>query len=74
MKRSSLMRLAMIVAGSAGFLALIGAWLAGEGGSFAGLSQGHLFFDAIALELVSVSAGVCALIYIKREQMGGSLL
>lgn len=60
------MHAAMILAGIAGFLALLGAWLAGEGGTFAGLSQAHLFFDAIALTLVSVSAGVCTLIYLKQ--------
>ena len=69
MKRSSLLHGAMILAGIAGFIALIGAWLAGESGTFLGLSQGHLFFDALNLQVVAVSAGVCTLIYIKREHV-----
>ena len=69
MKRSSLMHGAMIVAGSIGFLALLGAWVAGEGGTIFGFSQQHLFWDALNLQIIAVAAGVCALIYIKREHV-----
>ena len=41
--------------------ALLGAWLAGEDGAFLGFSQSHLFNDAIVLQLIAISAGICAL-------------
>jgi len=50
-----------MVTGIWGALALVGAWLAGETGTIFGFTQQHCFFDAIVLELISVSAGVCAL-------------
>lgn len=61
MKKSTLMHGVSIVAGIWGFLALIGAWLAGENGTIWGLSQQHCFNDAIVLTLISISAGVCAI-------------
>ena len=61
MKKSSFIHGVAIVAGIWGFLAFIGAWLAGANGTIFGFSQQHCFFDAIVLELVSVSAGVCAI-------------
>ncbi len=61
MKKSTLMHGVSIVAGIWGFLALIGAWLAGEGGTIWGFSQQHCFLDAIVLTLISISAGVCAI-------------
>lgn len=68
MKRSSLMHGAMILSGTAGFLALLGAWFAGEGGTFMGFSEQHLFWDALNLQTIAISAGVCTLVYIKRDQ------
>ncbi len=61
MKKSSIIHGISIVAAIWGFLALVGAWLAGENGTILGFSQQHCFFDAIVLELISVSAGICAL-------------
>ena len=61
MKKSSFIHGGSIVAGIWGALALLGAWLAGEGGTIFGFSQLHCFYDAIVLELISVSAGICAL-------------
>ena len=61
MKKSSFIHGVSIVAGIWGALALLGAWLAGEGGTIFGFSQLHCFYDAIVLELISVSAGICAL-------------
>lgn len=61
MKKSTFIHGVSIVAGIWGFLALIGAWLAGETGTIWGFTQQHCFFDAIVLELISVSAGICAL-------------
>lgn len=60
MKKSSFIHGVSIVAGIWGGLALIGAWLAGDKGTILGFSQLHCFYDAIVLELISISAGVCA--------------
>ncbi|OHA27318.1 MAG: hypothetical protein A3D56_01190 [Candidatus Taylorbacteria bacterium RIFCSPHIGHO2_02_FULL_45_35] len=60
MKKSSFIHGVSIVAGIWGGLALIGAWLAGDKGTTLGFSQLHCFYDAIVLELISISAGVCA--------------
>jgi hypothetical protein len=61
MKKSSLMHGTSIVTAIWGVLALFGAWLAGQDGTIFGFTQMHCFFDAIVLELISVSAGICAL-------------
>jgi hypothetical protein len=61
MKKSSLMHKVSIVTAIWGALALIGAWLAGNNGTILGFSQVHCFYDAIILELISVSAGICAI-------------
>ena len=61
MKRSTLMHGVSIVTGIWGTLALIGAWIAGEGGTIWGFTYQHCINDAIILILISISAGVCAL-------------
>lgn len=68
MKYSSIMHGASIVFGIWGWLALVGAWLAGDGGEFFGFSQTHLYADAIALTLIGISAGICTLIRRQLEQ------
>ena len=50
--------------GILGGLALIGAWIAGESGTAFGFSQQHLYNDAIVLTLISISALVCAILYL----------
>lgn len=61
MKKSSFIHGVSIVAGIWGFLALVGAWLAGEGGTIWGFTYQHCINDAIVLTLISISAGVCAI-------------
>jgi len=61
MKKSSLIHGAAIVTGIWSALALLVAWIAGEGGTAFGFSQQHLYNDAIVLQLIAISAGVCAL-------------
>ncbi|HEY4509801.1 MAG TPA: hypothetical protein VJC15_02330 [Candidatus Paceibacterota bacterium] len=61
MKKSSILHGTSIVAGIWGALALLGAWIAGESGTAFGFSQAHLFNDAIILQLIAISAGICAL-------------
>lgn len=61
MKKSSFIHGVSIITAIWGFLALIGAWLAGESGTIWGFSQQHCFNDAIVLTLISISAGICAI-------------
>lgn len=61
MKKSSLVHGISIASGIWGGLSLVAAWIAGESGTVLGFSQQHLFYDAITLQLIAVSAGVCAL-------------
>lgn len=70
MKKSSFIHGVSIVAGIWGALALIGAWIAGPNGTILGFTQTHCFFDAIVLELISVSAGVCVLYRRQLEREG----
>lgn len=70
MKTSSIIHGVSIIAAIWGFLALIGAWLAGEHGTIFGFTQQHCFFDAIVFELISVSAGVCAIYRRQLEREG----
>lgn len=68
MKRSLIMHWIARVVGIWGGLALVGAWIAGEGGTALGFSQQHLYNDAIVLTLVSISALVCAILYLQQEK------
>lgn len=61
MKKSALLHWVSIVAGIWGALALVGAWIAGEEGTAFGFPQSHLFNDATILQLIAISAGICAL-------------
>jgi len=56
------------IAGIAGLLSLIGAWIASVYGTFLGLDQTHLFNDANALLLTSIAFGVGTLIHLKKEK------
>lgn len=68
MKLSKVAHLLSIVLGIAGALCLVGAWAAGEGGSFFGFSQAHLFNDAIALELITIAMALCTLVRMQLEK------
>lgn len=70
MKKSTFIHGVAIVTGIWGAFALIGAWLAGANGMIFGFTQQHCFFDAIVLELISVSAGICALYRRQIEREG----
>lgn len=62
MKKSSFIHGVSIVAGIWGLLALIGAWIAARnGGTIWGWTEAHCFNDAIVMELISISAGICAM-------------
>ena len=56
------------VVGIWGGLALVGAWVAGEGGTALGFSQQRLYYDAIVLTLISIAALVCAILYLQQEK------
>ena len=61
MKKSIFIHGVSIVAGIAGALALLGAWIAGDGGTAFGFSEAHLWNDAIVLQLIAISGGICAI-------------
>lgn len=70
MKKSTFIHGVSIVIGIWGALALLAAWIAGEGGTAFGFSQSHLYNDAIVLTLISISGGVCAVYrrHLEREK------
>ena len=56
------------IAGIAGLLSLIGAWIAGLTGTVFGLNEAHLFSDANALLLVSIAFGIGTMIHLQEEK------
>ncbi len=68
MKWSSALHFLTSAFGIIGFMAILGAWLAGEAGTVVGLSQAHLFNDATVLLLASISSGIGVLIHRQQEQ------
>lgn len=68
MKLSKLAHLLSIVIGIVGVFALVGAWAAGEQGTFFGFSQAHLFNDAVVLELIAIAMALCTLVRMQLEK------
>ncbi len=68
MKLSKMMHVVSFIFGWAGLFALIGAWIAGDGGTFIGFSQAHLYNDAIVFELMAIAASVCVNVRMKLEK------
>jgi len=68
MKWSPTLHMVAFVLGILGLLALIGAWIATSDGNFLGLSEGHLFNDAIALLLGSIAFGIGTLVHQNEER------
>ena len=56
-----------LIVGLVGALALVGAWAAGDNETVLGLTQTHLFYDAIVLELIAIAASVCTLVRLELE-------
>lgn len=54
MKRAETLTNLSIAVGLLGVLALIAAWLVGPGSALAGMSQQHLFTDAVVLLLIAI--------------------
>ncbi len=67
MKWSPILHGISAIAGVFGMLAIFGAWIATSNGSFLGMSEQHLFNDAISLLLASVAFGIGTLIHLKEE-------
>ena len=67
MKWSPILHGIAAVAGVVGALALLGAWIAGEG-TFLGVNQQHLYNDAMSLLLVSIAFGIGTLIHQREEE------
>src|SRR5262245_35370869 len=70
MRKSVLIHAVSIVAGILGAVALLGAWIAGDQGMAFGFSQAHLYQDAINLQIIAVSGGVCAVYRRQLEREG----
>jgi hypothetical protein len=68
MKLSKVAHLMSIVIGIAGAVFLFAAWAAGETGTAFGLSQAHLFNDAIVLELIAIAMAICTLVRMQLEK------
>jgi len=68
MKLSKVAHLMSIVIGIAGAVCLIGAWAAGDNGTFFGFSRAHLYNDAIVLELITIAMAVCTLVRMQMER------
>ena len=68
MKLSKLAHLLSIVLGLAGAICLIDAWAAGETGTLLGLSQMHLYNDAIVVELLAIAMALCTLVRMQLEK------
>ena len=67
MKLSKVIHLMSLMVGVVGALALFGAWAAGDKETVLGLTQTHLFYDAIILELIAIAASVCTLVRLDLE-------
>jgi len=68
MQLSKLAHLLSVIVGIAGAFCLVGAWVAGEGGTLFGFSQVHLFNDAIVLELITIAMALCTLVRMQLEK------
>lgn len=62
------MHATMIITGIVGGAALVGAWVAGESGTFLGFSASLLYPNALNLQVVAISAGICTLVRRKIEK------
>jgi len=70
MKWSMILHGVSAVTGILGLLAILGAWIEGQPGTFFGLSglpQGHLYNDATVLLLASIAFGIGTLIHREKE-------
>ena len=70
MKLSKLFHVISVLAGFLGVLTLIGAWCASRNGAIWGMSETHLFNDAIVLVLVAVWLQVATMHHMMLEKNG----
>lgn len=68
MKWSPILHGVSAIAGVLGLLALFAAWFARAEGTVLGLTQAHLFNDAMSLLLASIAFGLGTLIHMKQEK------
>ncbi|MEK7063341.1 MAG: hypothetical protein AAB955_01455 [Patescibacteria group bacterium] len=70
MKLSKVLHLLSIIAGIAGVVALVGAYIAGPTGTVLGFTQNHLFIDAAIRILLAIWLQLATLHHMKLEEKG----
>ena len=68
MKWSKILHFSILFTLPLGLIALVGAWIAGEGGTFLSFSQEHLYNDTNALFLLTIGLALGVLIHHQKEQ------
>ena len=66
-KWSPILHFLLLITLTAGLLSLVGAWIAGEGGTFFGFSQEHLYNDTNAFFLLTIGLALGVLIHRQKE-------
>ena len=70
MKLSKILHVLGAISGWVGVVALLSAWGAGENGTVAGFTQGHLFTDASVLVLIAIWMQLATTHHMKLEAKG----
>ena len=70
MKLSKTFHVLSIIAGLAGVIALVGAYIAGPTGAIFGFTQNHLFIDAVIRFLLAIWLQLATLHHMKLEEKG----
>jgi hypothetical protein len=70
MKLSKVFHVLSIIAGFLGIIALLGAWYASKNSSAFGMSEAHLFNDAMVLILIAIWIQLATIHHMKLEEKG----
>ena len=70
MKLSKIFHVLSVIAGLAGFIALVGAYIAGPNGMVMGFTQNHLFIDAGIRLLLAVYLQLATIHHMMLEKKG----
>ena len=70
MKISKALHVVSVISGFLGVVALIGAWCASRNGPVWGMSEAHLFMDAIVLVLIAIWLQIATMHHMMLEKKG----